>query len=97
MLVMILEKAPRSLRGELSRWLMEIKPGVFLGGPSQRVREELWMKACKRIGDGSVLQVWTARNEQGFGFREHGISPRFLTDFDGIALVTTMRKMKTSS
>ncbi len=44
MLVMILEKLPRSLRGALSRWLIEVRPGTFLGNPSQRVRDELWSR-----------------------------------------------------
>ena len=31
MVVIILEKVSASLRGELSRWLIEPKPGVFIG------------------------------------------------------------------
>ena len=48
MLVMILEKSPASLRGELSRWLLQMRPGVFVGGPSKRIRDELWAKAQKK-------------------------------------------------
>ena len=31
MILMSLERTPASLRGELSRWLMEIRTGVYLG------------------------------------------------------------------
>ena len=94
MLLMILEKVPRSLRGALSRWLIEPATGVFLGNPSQRIREELWKKAVKKAGDGHVLQIWSTRGPQGFEYREHGDSKRHLEDFEGIALVVTKPKSK---
>ena len=87
MLLMILEKVPRSLRGALSRWLIEPATGVFLGNPSQRVREELWKTAIKKAGKGRVVQIWSSRGPQGFVYRQHGESTRTLEDFDGIALV----------
>ena len=96
MLVMILEKLPRSLRGALSRWLIEPATGVFLGNPSQRVREELWKTATKKAGKGHVLQIWSTRGPQGFAYREHGDSMRKLEDFDGIALVVRVPKPKRS-
>ncbi|MCY4354437.1 MAG: type I-E CRISPR-associated endoribonuclease Cas2 [Truepera sp.] len=39
MLVMILRKTPKSLHGELSKWLLEITPGVFAGKTSALVRD----------------------------------------------------------
>ena len=42
MVVMILEKVSPSLRGNLTRWLVELHPGVFAGKISAIVREELW-------------------------------------------------------
>src|SRR5438270_9277313 len=86
-LLMILEKVPRSLRGALSRWLIEPATGVFLGNPSQRVREELWKTTTKKAGKGHVLQIWSSRTPQGFMYREYGESKRHLEDFEGIALV----------
>src|SRR5438270_9216634 len=93
-LLMILEKVPRSLRGALSRWLIEPATGVFLGNPSQRVREALWKTATKKAGKGHVLQIWSTRGPQGFVYRQHGESKRRLEDFDGIALVVTTPKTK---
>ena len=31
MVVMILERVPPSLRGELTRWMLELRAGVFVG------------------------------------------------------------------
>ena len=88
MLVMILERVPTSLRGALSRWLLEPKAGVFLGNPSARVRDELWARAQKGQKDtGSVLQIWTDKNPQGFSYRQCGDRERTLVDFEGTCLV----------
>jgi len=84
---MILEKAPTSLRGELSRWLIEPHTGVFVGHLSARVRDELWAKACRKSWDGSVVQVWSdTTNPQGYRYRVFGAPNRALVDFEGIAL-----------
>ncbi len=75
MLVMILEKVPTSLRGALSRWLLEPKTGIFLGNPSARVRDELWNRAVNKAkNSGNVLQIWTDGNPQGFSYRQYGES-----------------------
>ena len=42
MVVIVLSAAPASLRGALTRWLMEVSSGVFVGHLSARVREQLW-------------------------------------------------------
>jgi hypothetical protein len=44
-----------------------------------------------------VLQLWSARSEQGFRYREFGDADRRLEDFDGVALLTIARKMKKPS
>jgi CRISPR-associated protein Cas2 len=94
MLVMIVEKLPQSLRGALSRWLMEVRPGIFLGSPSQRIRDELWKKVTQRPPLGYVLQMWSSPTPQGFDYRQYGESNRALADFEGIALVTVKRDTK---
>ena len=48
MIIMILEKVPVSARGELTRWLLEPRAGVFVGHVSAMVRERLWEKCCKK-------------------------------------------------
>ena len=99
---MILKKVPASLRGELSRWLIEPETGVFLGNPSARVRDELWQVATKKCKNGSVVQVWTSRSPQGYKYRTYGEPKKRLQDYEGIALVQRppkkrRRKKNTSS
>lgn len=87
MIVMILEKVPTSLRGELTRWLLEPKTGVFVGHVSAMVREKLWDKCCDRSAAGGVLQVWSTNNEQRFRMRSFGDTSRVIVELDGLQLV----------
>ncbi len=87
MIVLILEGAPQSLKGELSRWLMEPKSGVFLGHVSALVREALWKKCVERIREGSATLIYSWPTEQGFRVQVHGIPTREIIDNDGLYLV----------
>jgi CRISPR-associated protein Cas2 len=88
MLVMCLERVPQSLRGELSRWLIEPRPGVFVGGVTAMVRDRLWKKCCsKATYESGVVQIWTTNNEQGFDVRTYGALRREVVDFEGLKLV----------
>jgi len=89
MVVFILENVPASLRGDLSRWLFEIKAGVFVGRVSALVREELWARVTSKIGDGSALMVYSTNSEQGFWARSVGDPSRQLVDIEGVLLVKT--------
>ncbi len=92
MLVMILEKSPASLKGALSRWLIEPRSGVFLGNPSARVREEIWNLAISKCREGSVLQIWSYPCPQGYRYRVYGSPSREMVDFEGMALVRVPNK-----
>ena len=87
MVVMILEKVPTSLRGELTRWLIEPHTGVFVGHVSALVREKLWEKCCDKSKEGGVLQIWSTNNEQRFEMRAFGVTQRTIVDFEGIQLI----------
>ena len=87
MVVLILERVPASLRGELSRWMIEPKTGVFVGSVSGMVRDKLWEMAAKGAGTGAALMLHTTNNEQGFGARFWGATSRKLLDFEGMTLV----------
>ena len=84
MMVMILEKVPPSLKGELSRWLTEISTGVYVGHASALVRDLLWEKCVKHIYWGRCYQIYRSNAEQGFDIRIHGDSERVIMDFDGL-------------
>jgi len=87
MMVIVLESAPISLRGELSRWLIEPHPGVFVGHVSAMVRDLLWMKCCEKVKDGGVVQIWSSNTEQRFQMRIFGNTCREVVDFEGLQLI----------
>jgi CRISPR-associated protein Cas2 len=84
---MILEKVSASLRGELTRWLIEPHCGVFVGHVNAMVRQRLWEKCCKAAGDGGVVQMWSTNTEQHFAMRLYGDTQRSLIELEGLQLV----------
>ncbi len=88
MVVMVLEKVPKSLRGELTRWMLEVSTGVFVGTLSAVVRDLLWEKCVEKSRAGRCCQLYRTNNEQGYAIRMHGDSNRSVSDFDGLMLVT---------
>lgn len=86
MLVLSLTDCPPALRGDLSRWLLEIDTGVYVGQVSQRVREELWARVIGHVNDGRAIMVFRANNEQRMDFRIHNAHWEPI-DFDGLKLM----------
>ncbi|MFI9830811.1 type I-E CRISPR-associated endoribonuclease Cas2e [Streptomyces sp. NPDC051913] len=86
MTVIVLTNCPAGLRGFLTRWLLEISAGVFVGNPSARVREVLWTEVQQYANQGRALLAHTTNNEQGFTFltHDHAWHP---TDHDGATLI----------
>lgn len=86
MVVVVLTACPAGLRGHLTRWLLEISPGVFCGRISARVRERLWGRIVEMAKDGRAIMVFTRRGDQGLDFRvhRHDWEP---VDFDGLTLI----------
>ena len=87
MVIFVLEKVPSGVRGELSRWFLEPKAGVFVGKASALVRDLLWEKICNQCKDGGSLLLYNTNNEQGFTIRSHGDTSRTIKDFEGLLLV----------
>ncbi len=92
MVVLFIEKAPASLRGEITRWLVELRTGVFVGNISALVRDKLWEQTSEKIKGGSATLLQSASNEQGYIIRTHGDTPRTIRNFDGLQLVTIPNK-----
>lgn len=84
---MILECVPTSLRGELTRWMLEPKAGVFIGTLSAMVRDRLWYKACQRVRDGGCMLIYKTNTEQGFAIQLYGPFKRQVQDFEGLSLI----------
>src|SRR5262245_59615420 len=86
MLVIATTAVPDHLRGALSRWTIEVVPGIFVGTVSARVREELWDAAAAVVGDGAAVLIHPAATEQGYEIRTAGTRRRTPRDFDGLVL-----------
>ncbi len=86
MLVLNVTACPAGLRGDISKWLMEIAPGTFVGRPSARIREYLWERVTELSRDGRAVLVYSFDNEAGLEYRVHNghWRPR---DFDGLVLM----------
>lgn len=87
MMVVVTTNAPPRLRGRLAVWLLEIRPGVYVGKYSRRTREMIWSQTIDLIEDGDAVIAWTAPTDAGFSFETVGRNRRRPVDFDGLKLV----------
>lgn len=88
MLVIVLENAPERLRGRLSRMLLEVRAGVFVGNYSAKVRERLWHQVEQGLEEGNAVMAWRMNTESGFDFVTAGVNRRVPVDWDGVKLVS---------
>ncbi|AWB84751.1 type I-E CRISPR-associated endoribonuclease Cas2e [Corynebacterium liangguodongii] len=86
MMVLVITACPAGLRGDVTKWLLEIAPGVFVGRPTARIRDLLWERTISLVKDGKALLVYSSDNEQGMEFltHRHDWTPQ---DFDGLTLM----------
>ena len=87
MTVLVMDNVSPSLRGECTRWLLEIKTGVFIGTISAAVRERLWDMVKSRAEGGNCLIAYASNNEQGYCMEVSGNPRRMVIDFDGLQLI----------
>ncbi|MGQ0841636.1 type I-E CRISPR-associated endoribonuclease Cas2e [Actinokineospora sp.] len=86
MTVIVVAACPIGLRGHLTRWLLEISPGVFVGKVSARVRILMWERVIEMVKNGRAIMVYGADNEQGLAFEVHA-HEWLPIDFEGINLM----------
>ena len=91
MVVFVLKRVPKSVRGHLSRYSLEISAGVFVCKINKRVRDALWEKILDGLKGGKAIMVWTLDNEQGYDFKMVGYSNKMAVDFDGLKLVRILK------
>lgn len=87
MTVLVVEAVPPGLRGQLTRWFLELRAGVFIGTLDARVRGLVWDRVCKQVRKGNAVMAWAANNEQGFELLSHGKNRREIIDMDGLLLM----------
>jgi CRISPR-associated protein Cas2 len=90
--VIVLIAAPEGLRGHLTRWLIEVAAGVYVGNPSARVRDRLWPVLTDRVGTGQAIMIEPANNEQGWTIRTAGPDRWYPVDYDGLILTARPRR-----
>lgn len=97
MIVLTLTDCPPSLRGELTRWLLEINTGVYVGRVSARVRDRIWQRVQEQAKKGRATLVFSSGNsEQRLDFRTHNADWEPI-DFDGLKLMLRPSSERLSS
>ena len=86
MVVFVLENATEKLRGTLSRWMIETKPGVFVGSVSSMVRDKLWNMIPDHTSKGALM-IFSCNNEQDYQIKMYGEPSRCMVDLDGLQLI----------
>jgi CRISPR-associated protein Cas2 len=89
--VVVLVAAPPGLRGHLTRWMVEVQAGVFVGTPGRRIRDRLWGVLADRIGQGHAVMIEPAETEQRWAVRTAGRERWSPVDFDGLILMARPR------
>lgn len=86
-MVITATRLPKHVSGYLSRFLVQVDTGVYVGNVSRRVRDNLWERCAGAIGDGSLMMVNSdSSREQGFAVNTMGPNRRVIRDFDGLLL-----------
>ena len=93
MTILILERVTPSLRGELSKWLIEVQAGVFVGKINVMIQESWWDRAVARAEAGTVTMIWRNNNEQGFEVKTWQPKNYVPINIEGVWL--TLRPAKT--
>lgn len=89
MVIFIMENVTEKLRGEITRWMLEAKAGVFIGNMTAAVRKLLWNKVNENAEQGCALMIYSYDTEQGFEIEMLGAPKRSVIDFEGIKLIST--------
>lgn len=85
---MIVRAVTPGVRGELSKWMLEVDAGVFVGNVPARVRDKLWERFFWKLGEkGAAVMIYSARTEQGFEVRTEGVLDRMPIDLEGLTLM----------
>lgn len=90
MVVLIVENAPASLRGEISRLMIQPRAGTFVGNIPARVRDRLWERVTEKLAkkpEAGAMLIHSARTEQGFAIRSFGDPRRKVVDVEGLQLI----------
>jgi CRISPR-associated protein Cas2 len=91
MIILDVENVPSKIRGILSRRLLEIRAGLFVGSLSKRATEQLWEDVVAENPPAALL-VYPAKNELGIEIIAIGKHQYEVSDNYGIPLVIFNKK-----
>jgi CRISPR-associated protein Cas2 len=82
--------APQHLRGYLSRFLVEIAAGTYVGTISRRVADSIWDRSVLATGAETdlVMVRSDSQSEQGYTMRMRSGRAYDVVDLDGLVLVS---------
>ena len=81
-----MKNASEKLRGILTRWMIEVRPGIFVGSLNGMVRDKIWEQISKYNPKGALM-IYLYNNEQGYQIRMIGDPTRQIIDLDGLQLI----------
>ncbi len=87
MTVLIVENAAEATRGQICRWMLEVKPGVFIAKVSAIVREAIWKLVKEDQRTLGAILAYSAPTEIGFMLEMYGEPRRSIIDMDGLQLI----------
>lgn len=90
MVVLAVENMSIGVRGEITRWLIEAKAGVFVGNVNPTLRGKIWEKVLDYIdNETSALMIYSDNTEQRYSMKMAGNPRRYVVDFEGLSLIAT--------
>ena len=93
MMLIDLLDAPALLEGQISRKLLEVRPGVYVGSLSKRQMETLW-EAVVEAQPRAALLVYAGKTETGISMKSFGSHRYRIIDSDGVQLVAVKNGQK---
>lgn len=83
--VLTLQRAPESIRGQLSRYMQEVRPFTFVGNLNKNIADKIWDKVCECEGIDAVF-IEPDKTEQGYTVRTFNNPDYDVAEFDGLIL-----------
>lgn len=88
MIVVIGERIPARVRGVLCLWMLEPKPGVFIGSLNSSVESKLFNFIMQYLEADSGISVYrSSKGIQGFSMYSNGDVSKRVVFREGIALI----------
>lgn len=87
MTVIHIVDAPPGLGGYLSRWMLEVGPGLFVGVLNPRQRDQLWKRVVREVRTGAGTVLWPSKEPAGFSLLTAGDQRREPAVIEGLLLM----------